>query len=153
MPSTEAQQQALIDLYLNLPFNRFLNLSLTTLSPDHLVLSFPLRPEFIGNTHKQILHGGTTSSAIDAAGGLLALYNGFLKLSHLDHEEKMARLMHSSTIDLRVDYLRPGSGQLFSVSSQLLRSGRFITVTRTELLNERQQLLASGSATYLIGQE
>ena len=47
----------------------------------------------------------------------------------------------------------PGKGTHFTVSSELLRSGRRVTVTRMKLLNELDQLIAAGSASYLIESE
>ncbi len=57
------------------------------------------------------------------------------------------------TIDLRVDYLRPGRGERFTATSTLLRAGNKVAVARVELHNEAQ-VYASATATYggLIGQ-
>lgn len=55
------------------------------------------------------------------------------------------------TIDMRVDYLRPGHGEHFTITSQLLRGGNKVAVARADLHNERQSHIASATATYLIG--
>ncbi|MNC28772.1 hypothetical protein D3C75_769950 [compost metagenome] len=55
------------------------------------------------------------------------------------------------TIDLRVDYLRPGRGQRFTASSSLLRAGNKVAVARVELHNEDQLHIASATATYMVG--
>ena len=147
---TNANLDELFKLYFNLPFNRFLGLSLITLDERYLSLEFPMKPEFIGNNYKNILHGGVISSAIDACGGLHAMSASYKKMQQLPKQEIINRLKNSSTIDLRVDYLRPGEGQLFTVPSELLRSGRRVSVSRMKLINENGSTLAAGSATYLI---
>ncbi|HAV87176.1 MAG TPA: thioesterase family protein, partial [Pseudomonas sp.] len=55
------------------------------------------------------------------------------------------------TIDLRIDYLRPGRGQRFSATATLLRSGNKVAVVRSELHNEAGVLIAVGTGTYLCG--
>ena len=56
------------------------------------------------------------------------------------------------TIDLRVDYLRPGRGERFTAtSSPVLRAGNKVAVARVELHNEEQLYIASATATYMVG--
>jgi uncharacterized protein (TIGR00369 family) len=55
------------------------------------------------------------------------------------------------TIDLRVDYLRPGRGDDFLATSEIMRSGNKVAVARMELYNNRDMLIAVGTGTYLIG--
>ena len=55
------------------------------------------------------------------------------------------------TIDLRVDYLRPGRGERFTATSTLLRAGNKVAVARVELHNEAQVYIASATATYMVG--
>ena len=54
------------------------------------------------------------------------------------------------TIDLRVDYLRPGLGQSFSAKGFVLRTGRKVAVTRMELHNDKDLLIAVGTGAYSI---
>ena len=145
------EEHKLIRFYLKLPFNNLLGLNYLTHNDNSITLSFQSQPQFIGNTHKSILHGGVIASAIDAAGGARALLNGLQKMKGLTEEEKMQHLFKSSTIDLRVDFLEPGHGQCFSVNALTLRGGSRLSVIRIDLRNEKETLIASGSATYLIG--
>lgn len=66
-------------------------------------------------------------------------------------QERAARLSRLGTIDLRIDYLRPGRGTRFSASAMLLRSGNKVAVVRSELHNELGTLIAVGTGTYLCG--
>jgi len=55
------------------------------------------------------------------------------------------------TIDLRVDYLRPGRGERFVATGHLLRAGNKVAVARVELHNQQHDYIATATATYLIG--
>ena len=149
-PHDNDDMQELLTLYLDLPFNRFLGLQCSRYTQDQLTLTLAMKPDFIGNRFKQILHGGIISAAIDAAGGLMFLLKSIEKMSTCSAEEKTAKLSHSSTIDLRVDYLRPGAGNQFTLHTKILRQGSHITVTHTEFLNEKDDLLATGTGAYFM---
>lgn len=46
------------------PFNRVLGLKVASIDPDAPKLRFDMRPELIGNTRRQILHGGVISEFV-----------------------------------------------------------------------------------------
>ena len=49
--------------------------------------------------------------------------------------EFLVHFAKMSTIDMRVDYLRPGSGEYFISSAYLVRTGNKVAVTRMEFHN------------------
>ena len=55
------------------------------------------------------------------------------------------------TIDLRVDYLRPGRGKYFIATARIVRKGSRIAVTHMELHNDAGELIATGGAAYVVG--
>jgi uncharacterized protein (TIGR00369 family) len=61
------------------------------------------------------------------------------------------RLERTGTIDMRVDYLRPGRGELFTATARIIRHGNKVAVTRMELRNETGEQIALGTATYAVG--
>ncbi|MFM5687316.1 thioesterase family protein, partial [Aeromonas caviae] len=63
-------------------------------------------------------------------------------------KERFARL---GTIDLRVDYLRPGRGNEFIATAHIIRAGSKVAVARMELHNEEGTHIAFGTGTYLVG--
>ena len=63
----------------------------------------------------------------------------------------MERLSRCGTIDLRVDFLRPGRGKTFIASATIIRSGNKVAVARMELHNEEGTHIAFGTGTYLVG--
>jgi acyl-coenzyme A thioesterase PaaI-like protein len=54
------------------------------------------------------------------------------------------------TIDLRVDYLRPGIGERFELRAEVLRLGSRVASTRMEFLGADGKLLSSAAAAYIV---
>jgi uncharacterized protein (TIGR00369 family) len=131
-----------------IPFNRVLGLHLESLDVDRALASFDMRDELVGNFAKRALHGGVISAALDLIGGMTALVAAAARPGDTDPLEAFATL---GTIDLRIDYLRPGVGERFVASGRTLRAGTRVAVTRMELRNEDDMLIAVGTGTYIIG--
>ena len=55
-----------------------------------------------------------------------------------------------STIDLSIDYLRPGRGKSIIADGKILRIGNKVAVTRMELHNDEGKLIAVGTGTYIL---
>ena len=55
------------------------------------------------------------------------------------------------TIDLRVDYLRPGRGKYFIATGRVVRLGNRVAVAHMELTNDAGELIATGGAAYMVG--
>lgn len=134
-----------------LPFNRVLDIKVQSLDMETAMVKFAMRPELIGNFVLQTLHGGVISAVLDATGGILALAGVVKKLAGQSREAVMQKVATVGTIDLRIDYLRPGRGDWFAASATVMRAGRKVAVTRMELLNDQDVLVAVGTGTYLVG--
>ncbi|NIA25003.1 MAG: thioesterase family protein [Gammaproteobacteria bacterium] len=130
-----------------IPFNRVLGLQLGDLDPSRTTLSFEMRDDLVGNFARGSLHGGVISATLDVAGGMSAITTAVGN----DTSTMAERFAHLGTIDLRVDYLRPGVGARFEAVAYTLRAGNKVAVTRMELRNDSGDLIAVGTGTYLIG--
>ena len=53
-------------------FNRVLGLTVRSITPERVEMDLPMRDELVGNYVHGTLHGGVTSAALDATGGLAA---------------------------------------------------------------------------------
>ncbi len=135
----------------HIPFNKVIGMSIGTYSNKKVELLFSRRDELIGNKMQNILHGGVTSSVLDTVGGLFAVRSVFENLDECTFEVFQNKFSKIGTIDLRVDFLRPGRGEHFTASASLLRSGNKVAVCRMELRNENQDIIAVGTGTYLVG--
>ena len=110
-----------------------------------------MRPELVGNFHHGILHGGVTSAALDVTGAIVAFIGMQQKIVDLPLAERLERFARIGTIDLRIDYLRPGRGNFFRATGYALRTGNKVAVARMELHNDSDELIAVGTGAYLVG--
>jgi uncharacterized protein (TIGR00369 family) len=71
---------------------------------------------------------------------------------HLDEPiaTRMARFSKFGTIDLRVDYLRPGTGPHFTARAEVMRLGSRVASTRMEFFDAQGRLLSTGAAAYIV---
>ena len=134
-----------------LPFNRVLGIAVTSVNSEGGTMVFAMREDLIGNVFHRTLHGGVISAVLDAVGGLTASASLMARADGLAKEEVKAMFARVGTIDLRVDYLRPGRGERFTASGRIMRSGRKVAVVRMEMHNENNILVAVGTGTYMIG--
>jgi uncharacterized protein (TIGR00369 family) len=132
-------------------FNDVLDFSIDSTTFDVGVITFDLRDELLGNPIYRTLHGGVISSILDIAGGHTVYLQVFREVREKPFEKQVERLSRIGTIDLRVDYIRPGKGEHFTATGSILRLGNKIAVTRMELHNESDVLIAVGTGTYTVG--
>lgn len=133
-----------------IPFNRVLGLKIDHLADDRASFKFEMRHELVGNYQRNMLHGGVIAAVLDVTGGLLAFVGVVKRMRGRSEEEIKARFERVGTIDMRVDYLRPGIGNHFVASATVLRAGRRVAVMRTELRDERDDLIATGTCAYMV---
>ena len=133
-----------------IPFNRVLGVQIESITFATATVRFANRSELVGNFLRGSLHGGVVSATLDLTGGLVAFLSVLKPLAGLSDEEKLARLETVGTVDLRVDYLRPGLGSEFIATGEVLRAGNKVVVTRMELHNEADDHLAAATGTYLV---
>ena len=94
-----------------IPFNKLIGMKIETLDLDNFGISFKMRPELVGNFMRGNLHGGVISSVLDYTGGMVALTGIMKRMEGRSFEEIAEGFAKIGTIDLRVDYLRPGFGK------------------------------------------
>ena len=130
----------------HIAFNKHLGLKVESFDAEAPKLRFDMRPELVGNPRRQILHGGVISATLDVAGGLAIM----LQLAD-EMDGTPETFPNMGTIDLRVDYLRPGRGKHFIATGRIVRKGSRIAVIHMELHNDEGELISTGSAAYAIG--
>lgn len=121
-----------------IPFNRELGLELLTADDGKARVSLAFKDSLVGNPHTNILHGGVIASVLDVVGACAVM-------STFTSERTLSGM---GTVDLRVDYLLPGSGTRFFADGLVMRPGRMLSSTRMEFFNQDDQLLAIGTAIY-----
>lgn len=133
-----------------IPFNRILGLHITELRPDRVTGRIDMQPYLVGTFSQNRLHGGVISAALDAMGGLACM--AAIGARHMDTppEHRLQRFAKLGTIDLRIDYLRPGIGEHFELSAEVLRLGSRVASTRMAFCGADGKLLSVGSGAYIV---
>ncbi len=121
----------------SIPFNRHIGFTVEEAREGFVRVRVPFREEFIGDPRRPALHGGILSAIIDASGGL-AVWTQF---------EVTDRI---STVDMRVDYLRPGPDKDIVAESRVMRMGNRVSVVNTVVYTDGapDEPLAEGRAVY-----
>ena len=134
---TEAEITELMER--GIPFNEHLGVKADHFERGLITLKLDPKSEFVGDSLRPALHGGVIATLADTAAGMAVF-------------SILQRNSTTSTIDLRVDYLRPGAVDrpLFA-TSKVIRQGRRVCVIHTTLYHEDiDQPIAMSSATYSI---
>ena len=134
-----------------IPFNRAMGLTGFRVEDDSVHIRVPMKDDLVGNFARGNLHGGVISATLDVVGGIAALYGAAGMRVPETPEEGLEIFSSLGTIDLRVDYLRPGLGESFDASGTVIRTGKRVVVTRMEMHDDRDRLIAVGTGTYIIG--
>ncbi len=131
-------------------FNRVLGLKITDLTPERVRARIDMRNELVGHYSFNRVHGGVISAGLDAMGGLAVM--AAIGARHMDETptERLHRFGKLGTIDLRIDYLRPGVGEYFELRAEVMRLGSRVASTRMEFLSADGTLLSTGSAAYIV---
>jgi uncharacterized protein (TIGR00369 family) len=121
MPPREVDMEqemlsTLARLFESTPFVGFLGMRFEVVERGRVVMAVPFRNELIGNPVLPALHGGVISALLDTCGGAAVW-------SQLGHGDVV------STVDLRVDYLRPGRAEKLLGEGRVIRLGNRVGVS------------------------
>ena len=132
-----ARLQAFLDAR---PYAQFLG-ARADARDGNLVLVLPFSPHLIGNTALPALHGGVIGAIMELSA---------LSQLNLDHP----RHSPHQTIDVTIEYLRPGRAQTTYVSAHLKKVGRRIANIQVEAWQDSPaQPIAAMRGHFLLGAE
>jgi len=122
-----------------IPFNRFLGVRTLELGDGLARLELPFRPELVGNPLRQALHGGVISMLLDSTGGASVW-------------TQIRRDDLPSTIDLRIDYLRPARAEALIGQGTVVRLGNRVGVVELRAYHPGDEVrpVAAGMGVYSI---
>ncbi len=135
----------------SIPFHKFLDLKVSGLDTGSPALFVDHKGMLVGNFVRGNIHGGVISCLLDVIGGIVAFLEVINRRELKDFDSMLEQFSRMGTIDMRVDYLRPGYGKRFVATGYVLRIGNKVAVTRMELHNEENLLIAVGTGAYVIG--
>lgn len=117
-------------------FNRWLGMRLEAFGEGWARMVLPCRPELVGDPFRPAIHGGVLSALVDTTGGAAVF-------SLIGTEDR------ASTVDLRVDYLRPAGMETLVCEARVLRLGnRVAAVDATVHQGDPAKPVAIGRAVY-----
>lgn len=131
-------------------FNHTLGLKLVSVTPEEVVARIDMRPELVGHYAYNRIHGGVISAVLDAIGSAAVM--ACLAAKHMKEtpEVRLERFAKLGTIDMRVDYLRPGIGEYFTIHAHALRVGTRVGTSRMEFRGPDGTLMSTGTAAYIV---
>ena len=141
---------ALKDIYeQQMLFNQWMCLKVESVKATGIVASLVMKPELVGHFAYHRIHGGVISAVLDAMGSLAVM--AALGAKHMDEPvaKRVERFARHGTIDLRIDFLRPGIGEKFIIHAQAMRVGARVGNARMEFRSVDGKLLSTGTAAYL----
>ncbi|QUS40038.1 PaaI family thioesterase [Tardiphaga alba] len=118
------------------PFINFMNLEVLRVDHDksEFAVRMPLRPEYERREGTQQFHGGAIAALIDVVG---------------DFAIGMMVGGGVPTMNLRIDYLRPGVGAFLEGVAVVRKTGRTSAVIDIDIFSEDRKLVAIGRGTYV----
>ncbi len=155
-PRRSAAEQRKLDAALTelfehqITFNQTLGLKVLRLDPKGPLLRFEMRPALVGHYLYGRLHGGVISATLDALAGLAIMVALGEKFADESADQIMHRFSRLATVDLRVDFLRPGTGRHFIGSADVLRLGGRVGTAQMRLVDDSDALIATGTAAYML---
>jgi uncharacterized protein (TIGR00369 family) len=116
-------------------FNQYLGIRLVRSHADGITIECRLRKEllnFVG-----VLHGGVTATLADVAVGQAL-------------GKRLGSMRASTTVELKISYLRPVTGRRVTARSHLLRIGKTLCTARVDVFDEENELAAVALVTYML---
>ena len=115
-------------------FNQHLGIRFVSQHRDGITIECRLRKEFMN--FAGVLHGGVTATLADVAVG----------------QALMRRLgtQATTTVELKINYLRPVTGRKITARSHLLRVGKTLCIGRVDLFDDAKNLAAVALVTYML---
>jgi uncharacterized protein (TIGR00369 family) len=131
-------------------FNQVLGLKITSLKPERVIGRIAMKQDLVGHYAYNRIHGGVISAGLDAMGGLAVL--AAIGARHMDEppQQRLQRFAKLGTIDLRIDYLRPGISEYFELHAEVMRLGSRVASTRMEFYGADGKLMSTGAGAYMI---
>lgn len=122
------------------PFNRHLGMKVAQAEGGKVRLEVDFREEFIGDPLRRALHGGVLAALADAAGGM-AVWSAVADPN-----------VRVSTIDMRIDYLRPGKPERVAAEAIVVRQGNRVGVSDMRVFHpsSEHETIATGKGVYNI---
>ena len=113
-------------------FNQHLGIRIVRHHKDGVTIACNLRKEL--HNLAGVLHGGVTATLVDAAAGIALMHRG--------HK--------ATTVELKINYLRPVTGRKVMARSHLVRIGKTLVTALVDVFDDHKNLAAIAIVTYML---
>jgi uncharacterized protein (TIGR00369 family) len=117
------------------PFNQLVGIRLVRIHRDGVTIDCKLRPELLNVAG--VLHGGVTATLADAAVGIAIT-------------QRVGRNGAATTVEMKLNYLRPVRGRRVTARARLLRMGSTLCVGRVDMFDDSNELVSTALVTYML---
>ena len=121
---------------MTMPFNDLLGIRLVEEHEDGVTVEMPVTGELLNSN--AVVHGGATASLVDAALGI-AITKKFKR--------------PTSTVEMKLNYLRPVEKGMLTARSRFVKTGRTIVVGTVDVKDDAGESVAFGLLTYMLAPE
>lgn len=119
-----------------MPFAEHLAIEVTVAEDGHAAGRMPLRDEHSSNPNTHVAHGGVAYSLADTVGGAAVL---------------SAAETVCPTIDMRIDYLAPATGEELRAEADLVRLGNSVATVDISVMDGEASDIATARGVYKTG--
>ena len=120
------EQRRLTDLLAAIPYARYLGMT-AELADDGMVARLPFKEALVGNTQIPALHGG-----------VLGAFMEMTALMWLAHNQPSTR--QPRTIDITIEYLRPGRARTTFAKADIRKIGRRIANVQVDAWQDARNI-------------
>mgnify|MGYP002631997177 CR=1 FL=1 len=121
-----------------IPFLKALSTTVDFLDRGRCGLSLPWGENLVGDASTGTVHGGVITTLLDSASGMAVF-------------SVVPRLMQIATLDLRIDYLRPGAPHIdIKAEADCYRISKNVAFVRGRAFQDGDREIASSLATFML---
>jgi uncharacterized protein (TIGR00369 family) len=113
-------------------FNQYVGIRVVRHHRDGMTIECRLREELYNMAG--VLHGGVTATLADVAAGMAILHRGHT----------------ATTVELKINYLRPVTGRKVTARSHLLRIGKTLVTAQVDVYDDHKNHAAVALVTYML---
>ena len=113
-------------------FNQHLGIRLARQHKDGVTIACDLRKEL--HNMAGVLHGGVTATLVDVAAGMALMRRGY----------------KATTVELKINYLRPVTGRKVTARSRLVRIGKTLVTALVDVFDDHKNRAAIAIVTYML---
>ena len=115
-------------------FQKMLGIRFVEAHEDGITIELEIKPEFINGAG--VVHGGVCATLVDAAAG-----GGIHNV--------IGRTSRMTTVELKVNYLRPVVEGKLTARARVVKAGRTICVANVDVFDDEQRQIAVALVTYM----